>query len=322
VDLHPRYDRLDQTRHAAVQYTLQKYIGSPCPENWFSLTSKALPGMVQALRFLFDAIRLVDITTHQAYSVTRQGELMPDAHPCFALWGRDVVCDYCLSESVTRERARMSKFEFQGDDVYHVIAIYVEVDGQPRSMEMLTKITPTAIARAGLNQADGFPPHDSRLYIDPLTRVFNRQYYEETLRDAPLTAVAMVDVDNFKEINDQYGHLAGDMVLAAVASAISTSIRSADDVARYGGDEFALVFQSIPADIFRLRLEKIRGVIQELHLDQFPDLHITVSIGGLHGPGVTWHRLHQADLLLSKAKKQKNRVCIMVEAPDESIPTL
>ncbi|MGH2399540.1 MAG: GGDEF domain-containing protein, partial [bacterium] len=81
--------------------------------------------------------------------------------------------------------------------------------------------------------------------IDPLTNVANRRTFERTCREwlAPNRrgfVMAMADVDNFKKINDRYGHTVGDRLLVAVAETFARSLRSGDVVARLGGDEFAV----------------------------------------------------------------------------------
>src|SRR5206468_2247923 len=84
---------------------------------------------------------------------------------------------------------------------------------------------------------------------DPLTGLFNRRYMEESLEREfsratrtrrPLSAV-MIDLDNFKQVNDKYGHDAGDEVLAQVGQLLGASVRKADIVCRYGGEEFTLI---------------------------------------------------------------------------------
>jgi len=85
--------------------------------------------------------------------------------------------------------------------------------------------------------------------IDPITRAYNRSYLEELLqrevvraeRSARVFSIVVVDLDKFKEINDQFGHLMGDYVLAEVGQILRSAVRGSDVVIRYGGDEFVLV---------------------------------------------------------------------------------
>ena len=89
------------------------------------------------------------------------------------------------------------------------------------------------------------------LYVDSLTNVYNRRYYDECIKDANNSeALAVIDVNNFKQINDNFGHAAGDSVLQSIAKTITSCVRKTDAVIRYGGDEFVIIFNSIPTDIF------------------------------------------------------------------------
>ena len=76
-----------------------------------------------------------------------------------------------------------------------------------------------------------------------------------------MQAMAVIDVDDFKHINDNYGHDTGDIVLQSIARTVLSCMRKTDAVVRYGGDEFVIVFYNIPADVFEKKLEKIRYCI-------------------------------------------------------------
>ena len=123
-------------------------------------------------------------------------------------------------------------------------------------------------------------------------------------------SVVVVDADDFKNINDTYGHEAGDIALRSIVQTIQFFIRSNDLVIRYGGDEFVIVFRNIPKDIFILKLEKIRKAISELVIEKYPTMHITVSMGGVNEEGKVEELFNKADYLLYQAKKEKNKVLI------------
>lgn len=147
------------------------------------------------------------------------------------------------------------------------------------------------------------------LYIDSLTGVCNRRYYDEHFEDSDdAEAVVVIDVDNFKYVNDQYGHYVGDSVLQNVAETISSGVRKTDTVIRYGGDEFIIIFYRIPADVFKKKLEDIRHAVDMLVIDEYPEIHLTVSIGGVYGTGRTKELFKTADSLMYQAKITKNQV--------------
>ena len=91
-----------------------------------------------------------------------------------------------------------------------------------------------------------------------MTNAYSRRYYEEYVQYInDVSAVAMIDADNFKAINDQYGHNAGDQAIKAVSKAIQSCIRSDDIFIRYGGDEFLLVFQDILLQLGCIKLVNV-----------------------------------------------------------------
>ena len=153
--------------------------------------------------------------------------------------------------------------------------------------------------------------HLQLLYIDSLTNVFNRRYYDEHFQgEENIQAFVMIDVDNFKQINDTYGHNVGDIVLQSIAQTILSCVRKTDAVIRYGGDEFVIIFNSMPADVFEQKLERIRHSVDILKVDEYPEIHMSVSIGGAYGMGITKELFKVADSMMYQAKITKNKAAI------------
>ena len=146
--------------------------------------------------------------------------------------------------------------------------------------------------------------------FDPLTGLANRAFFHEQLEHAvsirtenePGTAVVFIDLDEFKQINDQYGHSVGDEVLAILGARLKTVIRAGDSVARLGGDEFAVLLTSVrepaePAIVAERLLEQITAPIEVAGRH----LLLTASIGIALGSTGT-ELLKQADAAMYRAK--------------------
>lgn len=158
---------------------------------------------------------------------------------------------------------------------------------------------------------------------DPLTSLFNRRYMEETLRrelsrsareDRPLSLV-MIDIDHFKQLNDTYGHPAGDLVLKELAALLLRHLRSEDIVCRFGGEEFVAILPGAPLMTAAQRAESCRLAFQDLRIvyeDQV--LTSTLSMGVSEYPrhGATGEDLlFQADSAMYMAKRAGgNRVMV------------
>jgi putative two-component system response regulator len=149
------------------------------------------------------------------------------------------------------------------------------------------------------------------LYIDSLTSIYNRRYYDEHFQGAnDIQAMAVIDVDDFKYINDNYGHDVGDIILQSIAQTVLSCVRKTDAVIRYGGDEFVIIFFSMPQEIFEKKLERIRHSVDSLIIDGHPELHMSVSIGGAYGSGTAKKLFKIADNMMYQSKKAKNQVTI------------
>jgi diguanylate cyclase (GGDEF)-like protein len=151
--------------------------------------------------------------------------------------------------------------------------------------------------------------------IDPLTSLFNRRYFDTRLEAElqrarrhgdPLTLL-MVDIDNFKAINDEHGHMVGDQLLRSVADRLRRGVRIFDVCARYGGDEFAILMPSSNVDTAILVAERIRASVRGHCV--YDSASVTVSIGVAHSDGRERELLSIADRALLEAKAMgKNTV--------------
>jgi diguanylate cyclase (GGDEF)-like protein len=123
---------------------------------------------------------------------------------------------------------------------------------------------------------------------DPLTGVFNRKHLDERLaseiayarRHATTLSVLMIDVDRFKQVNDSFGHRAGDAALKAVADVLVKGLRTEDVVARYGGEEFVVIARGTRLGEAALLGERLRELISQVTLGEAaPGLRVTASAG-------------------------------------------
>ncbi|WP_223646418.1 GGDEF domain-containing protein [Corallococcus sp. EGB] len=158
--------------------------------------------------------------------------------------------------------------------------------------------------------------------MDGLTQIYNRRYFDEQVdreisrsrRYERVLSLVMFDLDHFKEVNDTYGHLAGDSVLKQLASTVRTRIRREDVFARYGGEEFALLLPEINLAGARQLAEKVRKLVERQRFEfdkQVIPVTLSVGVATLE----PHHRepaelVRAADERLFEAKSQgRNRVC-------------
>ncbi len=147
---------------------------------------------------------------------------------------------------------------------------------------------------------------------DPLTGVSNRLALSEYLKIVESypqkftqTCLMIIDIDRFKQVNDQYGHIVGDRVIVSIAEQLKQNIRSSDLIVRYGGDEFLILLEQVQFVDARLLAEKIRMAIslEEIDLSGSEEkLHVSVSIGFAIGAASWIDLLEKADRSLLRAK--------------------
>jgi diguanylate cyclase (GGDEF)-like protein len=158
---------------------------------------------------------------------------------------------------------------------------------------------------------------------DSLTAILTRRYFierleEETKRSEKLGlrfSLLMADIDHFKECNDHYGHLVGDVVLKEVAKAIKDSTRQIDVVGRYGGEEFSIILTETAKEGAFNACERILKNVEEKRIKAYDEeLGLTVSIGIAAFPEdakSTQELIDKADWALYRAKQTgRNRICV------------
>lgn len=197
-----------------------------------------------------------------------------------------------------------------------------------RALEILVdQITPFVVSGLQLEEIN------RKTLIDPLTGLANRRSLEPFMEQAILTArertqpvsFAMLDMDDFKLVNDRFGHPVGDVVLRELADSLTENVRTKDFVARYGGEEFSIVLPGLSSEkatvvLDRLRISVANQVFAPNEITE--GLRLTVSIGVATYPenGTTaTDLLEAADMALYRAKR-RGRNCV-VASSNMPLPT-
>lgn len=222
----------------------------------------------------------------------------------------------------------------QGKMHYYCIPVYVggmvgnvvQIVYEPEMEPFINLIIP--YIKGYLNEAS--PVLEARTYMDmlreqslrdQLTGLYNRRFLDETIdkiaaqikRRGTTLGILMVDIDYFKEVNDTYGHDMGDKVLKEIAKVLVKSVREADLVIRFGGEEFLVLLMDVQSGKFVEIAEKIRKAVESHTIESFGVvLRKTVSVGVSEFPvdsDKIWQCIKYADIALYKAKEMgRNRV--------------
>ena len=157
---------------------------------------------------------------------------------------------------------------------------------------------------------------------DALTGLYNREFFEQNVSAAiskgtyPKAAVLFIDVDNFKTVNDTYGHIFGDNVLCYMAKQLMGIFRHTDIIARYGGDEFVVFAPSIEKEVLESRLNKLYSTFKYPYRSDNTEYNLASSIGAAMYPtdGMDYETLlDHADCALYEAKERGKNCYVLYE---------
>ena len=197
--------------------------------------------------------------------------------------------------------------------------------GLPLSMVAAAILVALGVADRLREQRRALTDAERRAQTDPLTGVLNRRSLIERLDAACLRARArglpiallFIDLDHFKEINDSFGHAAGDACLKKIIGPIQTELRQSDVIGRYGGEEFVVILSSADIAAAHPIAERIRNRVADVRVEGFgPPINLTCSIGVATSDTLgVWgeHLIAQADAAVYAAKRSgRNRVQIAI----------
>lgn len=317
-DIDKSYRHLSDVQQALPHESAQALtpMMSGTADDVLHVSKEQVDGLLAGYRRIFDIARLVDPGICVELTKRDEGYTLKKSEHCYAVWKKKRRCENCISQEVLRTHKPQTKLKTRASDVYYVLASFVEVDGRPYSLELVKRIKSDDMFERE-NVLNQLLVRNRQVYMDSVTKVYNRRYYDERLKNLEgWFSFAMIDMDNFKHINDRFGHQAGDAALYRAAQAIKSQIRSDDELVRYGGDEFFLLFRDLPQQILEKKLQSIRAALDEIVIEEYPELHISASIGGAFAAGRISRTIRRADLAMYQAKLKKDCVAIYREAKE------
>ena len=252
--------------------------------------------LLQYLQISYDLVRYVDPTTNKVIHIEKDGKMWESETACSDIWNCLEKCSNCISRLSMQTGKRMTKLEIAGEDPYQVVSMYVEIDGKPCCLEMASRIDgdfmPDGYSRDEILSSVRI--HKEKVYIDPVTGVYNKRYYVEKLSKMDNAAALMfADIKNFKRINENFGHQAGDDVLRQVAGVLRDVAAGKGDVLRYSGDDFVTVFfKATEEELSEIQKEMCRRV-EALRFPELPGVQLKLVTAGTSIPGRVEEMLEQ-----------------------------
>ena len=252
--------------------------------------------LLQYLQIPYDLVRYVDPITNKVIHIEKDGKMWESETACSDIWNCLEKCSNCISRLSMQTRKRMTKLEVAGEDPYQVVSMYVEIDGKPCCLEMASRIDgdfmPDGYSRDEILSSVRI--HKEKVYIDPVTGVYNKRYYVEKLSKMDNAAALMfADIKNFKRINENFGHQAGDDVLRQVAGVLRDVAAGKGDVLRYSGDDFVTVFFKATEEELSEIQKEMCGRVEALRFPELPGVQLKLVTAGTSIPGRVEEMLEQ-----------------------------
>lgn len=307
-----------------------------------SLVDRRMRGMARSLRRSEQRFQRLAETTHTAIFTFKAGRIIY-ANPAlskitglshqqilssplvevfseaFNLWAQRILDTGTVSDEVFYEQFEITRSGGDPRWVY-VSLTRVDIDQQLMGLGSAIDISKQKSAEHTLRQL---------AYSDPLTKLSNRTRFMDRLEHhlkrlqrqeaSSLSCVMILDLDEFKLINDTYGHLNGDKLLVEVARRINTVSRSCDTVARFGGDEFVLLVEGLHADLNIATIaERVMSVLAVPYYFVDREIVMNASIGVVELNHRVYsncdHVLHDADVALYRAKEDQRGSWVLFDS--------
>ena len=287
-----------------------------------NILNPALKNVVEkitAYDSMYDLIRMVDPIKKQVL-VYEDNTWHVENGFCYDLYEEGHICKNCVSIRALNTDKTTIKTQFVKDTLHMVTAVPVTFEGRKIVFELFKDITNSEdLIQEQLKDMKQLIVKTNELLVtDSLTGIYNRRYIDERLPvDFSMISefkeeayLLMLDIDYFKRVNDQYGHIVGDKVLREIAKLMKQVFDQSEVIARYGGEEFLILAKTSLYDMVK-RTEKLRSVIEtnpitfEQHV-----IYVTVSIGvtKIGGPNIMENIAKSDDLLYQSKTLGRNRV--------------
>ncbi|MGL5549512.1 MAG: GGDEF domain-containing protein [Culicoidibacterales bacterium] len=283
-----------------------------------------LERQLEPLLKFFDAVRIVNPLTNQTLLFQQQQErAYVPKHPCYKTWNRNTVCDNCIAMQALRTQTTSEKLEYVDETIFLVLATPITIEDEHYVIEALRDVTDSSLiskieSKVKAEIAKEIAQLNAQIVRDPLTQAYNRKYLmnrlptvlaKSCIEDDFETVVAIFDLDNFKGINDQYGHLVGDLMLQALTKQLENLLETTNEwFVRLGGDEFVLVVSSMTS---RHALERARAIYQQISQIQITfdgemiGTNVSIGFAIATQTDTVESLLHRADQAMYQQKEAK-----------------
>lgn len=266
------------------------------------------------LKLLFDKVQVINPLKNEIIHIFSKGVNESDGK-CYSIWNKSNMCENCISMRAYNENKVFTKVEYNDNRVFAITAITMNKGREHYVIECIKDITDSMLINevsciAISEICEEIEKLNKLVITDELTECYNRRYInerfpleiKESKRKNEKLTIVLMDIDNFKKINDKYGHQSGDYVLKEIGKIVKSNIRKEYDwVSRYGGEEFLIVFKNMDTENFIKSTEKIRKSIEE---HKFIYNGVEIKLTASFGVAELSDKIDEMDMLIAEADKK------------------
>lgn len=266
------------------------------------------------LKLLFDKVRVINPLKNEIIHIFSKGVNESDGK-CYSIWNKSNMCENCISMRAYNENKVFTKVEYNDNRVFAITAITMNKGREHYVIECIKDITDSMLINevsciAISEICEEIEKLNKLVITDELTECYNRRYInerfpleiKESKRKNEKLTIVLMDIDNFKKINDKYGHQSGDYVLKEIGKIVKSNIRKEYDwVSRYGGEEFLIVFKNMDTENFIKSTEKIHKSIEE---HKFIYNGVEIKLTASFGVAELSDKIDEMDMLIAEADKK------------------
>ncbi len=266
--------------------------GNRMNERCKKVSASELTQEMEYLSNIYDIVRIVDPANTAVVQFSEGKMIETKKEPCFSVWEKKDRCCNCISNQACTEMKRVTKFEFRGDEAYYVLSVpYVVSDRDIEkvvALELVNRVSDDFQLHSHEKDqtSDLVRAISLQNYVDSLTGTLNRKYFDEKrylydhIENFPRRiGFLMLDVNQFQEINDVYGHIHGDELLAKVGEVLRRSFRNTDKIIRLGGDEFLIVIRDCSELFMEDKITLVKHSVSDIRFDWMGERRASVAIG-------------------------------------------
>jgi diguanylate cyclase len=308
VEMHWKHDLLGSIEVGIV--VLDKEFNVQVWNQFMENHSSIVPGIIQG-KNVFDFFPEID----KQWFTRKAAPAFSLKSPVFIIWEqRPYLFHFDCSRPITSQAEHM----YQNITIFPLASLTGQVE---QVCLVIYDVTNEAVSRLGMQSLNSQLEKISQ--VDGLTGLCNRRFWDEQfvmeykrcMRSESPSTLIMLDIDNFKQVNDTYGHPAGDEVIKKLAEIIKKTTRETDFLGRYGGEEFTMILPDTPVANVEFVAERIRRLVEKCTVvyDEI-SIKFTISVGiagfkQSYKDSTQW--LDLADKALYQAKALgKNRVIL------------